>query len=108
MVGALVVKNNKIIGQGYHTKAGTPHAEIHALNEAGKDARAATLYVTLEPCCHQGRTEPCTKAILNSGVERVVVAMVDPNPLVRGKGIKCIKEGGLKVTVGVQEKRPSV
>jgi diaminohydroxyphosphoribosylaminopyrimidine deaminase/5-amino-6-(5-phosphoribosylamino)uracil reductase len=104
MVGALVVKNNKIIGQGYHTKAGTPHAEIHALNEAGKDARAATLYVTLEPCCHQGRTEPCTKAILNSGVERVVVAMVDPNPLVRGKGIKCIKEGGLKVTVGVQEK----
>ncbi len=104
MVGALVVKNNKVIGQGYHAKAGTPHAEIHALNEAGKDAPGATLYVTLEPCCHQGRTEPCTKAILNSGVERVVVAMVDPNPLVKGKGIKCLKEGGLKVTVGVLEK----
>jgi diaminohydroxyphosphoribosylaminopyrimidine deaminase/5-amino-6-(5-phosphoribosylamino)uracil reductase len=104
MVGALVVKNNKIIGQGYHAKAGTPHAEIHALNEAGENTPGATLYVTLEPCCHQGRTEPCTKAILNSGVERVVVAMVDPNPLVKGKGIRCLKEGGLRVIVGVLEK----
>ena len=104
MVGALVVKNNKITGQGYHVKAGTPHAEIYALNEAGENAPGATLYVTLEPCCHQGRTEPCTKAILNSGVERVVVAMVDPNPLVKGKGIRCLKEGGLRVTVGVLEK----
>lgn len=104
MVGALVVKNNKIIGQGYHAKAGTPHAEIHALNEAGKEAAGATLYVTLEPCCHHGRTEPCTKAILNSGVERVVVAMVDPNPLVKGKGIRCLREGGLRVDIGVLEK----
>lgn len=103
MVGAVVVKEGEIIGRGYHRKAGTPHAEIHALNEAGEAARGATMYVTLEPCCHYGRTGPCTDAIINAGVARVVTAMADPNPLVSGKGIRLLESAGIEVTSGVME-----
>lgn len=103
MVGAVVVKEGNIVGRGYHLKAGTPHAEIHALNEAGEAARGATLYVTLEPCCHYGRTGPCTAAIINAGVARVVTAMADPNPLVSGEGIRRLKSAGIEVTAGVME-----
>jgi diaminohydroxyphosphoribosylaminopyrimidine deaminase/5-amino-6-(5-phosphoribosylamino)uracil reductase len=103
MVGAVVVKDGNIVGQGFHQKAGTPHAEIHALKEAGPEARGATLYVTLEPCCHYGRTGPCTEAIIQAGISRVVVAMADPNPLVAGKGLKRLEEAGISVTLGVME-----
>jgi diaminohydroxyphosphoribosylaminopyrimidine deaminase/5-amino-6-(5-phosphoribosylamino)uracil reductase len=103
MVGAVVVKEGTVVGRGYHAKAGTPHAEIHALNEAGEAARGATIYVTLEPCCHYGRTGPCTDAIINSGITRVVTAMADPNPLVSGKGIRVLESAGIEVTSGVME-----
>lgn len=101
LVGAVVVKDNRIVGRGYHKKAGTPHAEVHALNNAGELARGGTIYVTLEPCCHYGRTPPCTEAIKAAGIKRVVVAMTDPNPLVAGKGLKILKEAGIEVTTGV-------
>ncbi len=103
MVGAVVVKEGKIIGQGLHLRAGTAHAEIHALNEAGNLAAGATLYVTLEPCCHCGRTGPCTAAIIKAGISRVVTAMEDPNPLVAGKGIRLLRAAGIEVTAGVLE-----
>ena len=101
VVGAVIVKDEVIVGRGWHQKAGTAHAEIHALAEAGSAAKNATIYVTLEPCCHQGRTGPCTEAILAAGIERVVVAMVDPNPLVAGCGISQLRERGLTVDTGV-------
>ncbi|WHZ29076.1 MAG: diaminohydroxyphosphoribosylaminopyrimidine deaminase [Nitrospira sp.] len=102
MVGAVVVKRDKIIGQGFHLRPGTPHAEILALRRAGKLAQGATLYVTLEPCCHlKKRTPPCVPEILRSGVRRVVVAMQDPNPSVKGKGAAALRQAGLVVTVGV-------
>ncbi|AEG14827.1 riboflavin biosynthesis protein RibD [Desulfofundulus kuznetsovii DSM 6115] len=103
MVGAVLVKDGQVIGRGYHARAGTPHAEIHALNEAGEQAAGATLYVTLEPCCHRGRTGPCTEAILDAGVKRVVAAMTDPNPLVAGRGLERLRQAGVEVTVGVME-----
>lgn len=103
MVGAVVVKNNLILGQGYHAKAGTPHAEIHALREAGEEAKGATLYVTLEPCSHYGRTPPCTKAIIEAGISRVVAAMADPNPLVAGRGFEQLREAGIQVEYGLME-----
>nr|WP_279220995.1 bifunctional diaminohydroxyphosphoribosylaminopyrimidine deaminase/5-amino-6-(5-phosphoribosylamino)uracil reductase RibD [Desulfofundulus salinum] len=103
MVGAVLVKDGQVIGRGYHARAGTPHAEIHALNEAGEQAVGATLYVTLEPCCHRGRTGPCTEAILDAGVKRVVAAMTDPNPLVAGRGLERLRQAGVEVTVGVME-----
>ncbi|MGN1049865.1 MAG: bifunctional diaminohydroxyphosphoribosylaminopyrimidine deaminase/5-amino-6-(5-phosphoribosylamino)uracil reductase RibD, partial [Selenomonadaceae bacterium] len=84
MVGAVVVKNGRIVAEGWHRKAGTPHAEIHALKMAGDLAKGATVYVTLEPCSHYGRTGPCAKALVEAGVARVVVAMKDPNPKVAG------------------------
>ena len=101
VVGAVIVKDEVIVGRGWHQKAGTAHAEIHALAEAGSAAQNATIYVTLEPCCHQGRTGPCTEAILAAGIRRVVVAMVDPNPLVAGCGINRLRERGLVVDTGV-------
>lgn len=101
MVGAVVVKDGQVVGKGCHLKAGTPHAEIHALREAGEKARGATLYVTLEPCCHHGRTGPCTEAILNAGIAQVFVAMTDPNPLVAGKGIELLRQAGVKVESGL-------
>jgi len=101
LVGAVVVKDGKIIAEGYHKKAGEPHAEIHALDAAGEDAQGSTLYVTLEPCCHWGRTPPCTDAISKSGIVHVYVAHLDPNPKVAGKGIKELEKSGIKTTVGV-------
>ncbi|MGO0121755.1 bifunctional diaminohydroxyphosphoribosylaminopyrimidine deaminase/5-amino-6-(5-phosphoribosylamino)uracil reductase RibD [Desulfothermobacter acidiphilus] len=103
MVGAVLVKEGRVIAEGYHRQAGMPHAEIEALRAAGERARGATLYVNLEPCCHVGRTGPCTEAIIAAGVKRVVVAMEDPNPLVAGKGVKTLREAGIEVQVGVLE-----
>ena len=101
VVGAIVVNNGRIVGRGWHQKAGTAHAEIHAISEAGEATLNSTLYVTLEPCCHQGRTGPCTEAILAAGIKRVVVAMVDPNPLVAGCGIGVLRDRGVSVDTGI-------
>ena len=104
MVGALVIKNRSIIGQGYHEKAGTDHAEIIALKQAGMDAAGATLYVTMEPCCHYGKTPPCTQAIIEAKVAEVYISTLDPNPLVSGKSIKALNEAGIRTYVGSCEK----
>lgn len=104
MVGAVVVKNGKIISEGYHKKAGEPHAEALAVLNAGGKAKGAILYVTLEPCCHTDkRTPPCTKAIINSGIKKVFIAMKDPNPKVSGKGIEELKNHGIQVVSGIFE-----
>ncbi|MCX7919504.1 MAG: bifunctional diaminohydroxyphosphoribosylaminopyrimidine deaminase/5-amino-6-(5-phosphoribosylamino)uracil reductase RibD [bacterium] len=103
MVGAVLVKNGKIVGQGYHHYAGGAHAEIIALEQAGAQAKGATLYVTLEPCCHYGKTPPCTDRIIQSGITKVIVAVRDPNPLVNGKGIKQLRNAGVTVAVGIHE-----
>jgi diaminohydroxyphosphoribosylaminopyrimidine deaminase/5-amino-6-(5-phosphoribosylamino)uracil reductase len=100
-VGAVVVKNGKVVGRGYHKKAGEPHAEIHALEAAGRKAKDATLYVTLEPCNHTGRTPPCTEAVLRAGISRVVIGMLDPNPGVAGGGARYLAAQGLTVSSGV-------
>ena len=100
-VGAVVVKDDAVVAKGYHRKAGTPHAEVNALNAAGDQARGATLYVTLEPCNHQGRTPPCTERILAAGIKRLVVGMSDPNPQVKGGGNAYLAGLGLEVVVGV-------
>lgn len=97
MVGAVVVRDGRVVGQGWHRKAGTPHAEVHALRQADALASGADLYVTLEPCSHYGRTPPCAKAIIDAGVKRVVVAMTDPNPLVAGKGVAMLRQAGIEV-----------
>ena len=99
-VGAIVVKNGRKIGEGYHRKAGGPHAEVYALRQAGQAARGATLYVTLEPCSTHGRTPPCTEAILRTGIARVVVGTADPNPRHAGRGMKLLRKAGLRVEVG--------
>jgi len=103
LVGALVVKDGKIIGSGYHKKAGAPHAEIEALLRAGKKAKGATLYVNLEPCNHYGRTPPCTTAIVKSRINSVVVGMIDPNPHVTGGGCEFLSSHGVKVKCNVLE-----
>lgn len=100
-VGCVIVKDNQVIGTGYHQKAGQPHAEVYALQMAGQQAKGATAYVTLEPCSHFGRTPPCADALIQSGVRRVVIAMQDPNPNVSGKGIKRLQDAGIEVTQGV-------
>ncbi len=107
MVGAVVVQNGKVVGRGYHEAAGEPHAEVNALNQAGEQARGADLYVTLEPCNHQGRTPPCTQRIIEAGVGRVVMAMADPNPDVKGGGAACLRDQGIEVVedVGVERAR---
>ena len=103
LVGAVVVKDNQIVGEGFHPGAGQPHAEVFALRQAGDRARNATLYVNLEPCNHHGRTPPCTEALINAGVARVVVGMVDPNPKVAGSGVETLRKAGIEVVVGVEE-----
>ena len=103
MVGAVIVKNGRVAGEGFHTYDGLRHAEIVALENAGAAARGATLYVNLEPCCHRGRTEPCTEAILRAGVKRVVAAMPDPNPRVSRRGFAQLRRGGVEVSFGVRE-----
>ena len=102
-VGAVLVKNGKIIGKGYHKKAGFAHAEINALREAGREARGADMYVTLEPCSHFGKTPPCTDAIIRTGIKKVFIGMKDPNPLVAGKGIRRLTNAGIKVEIGILE-----
>ncbi|MBI5687542.1 MAG: bifunctional diaminohydroxyphosphoribosylaminopyrimidine deaminase/5-amino-6-(5-phosphoribosylamino)uracil reductase RibD [Verrucomicrobia bacterium] len=101
MVGAVVVRNRRIIGEGYHHRAGAPHAEIHALNAAGDRTKGSDLYVTLEPCCTHGRTPPCTDAIIKAGIRRVVVAAVDPNPKHSGQGLELLKKAEIRVEVGL-------
>jgi diaminohydroxyphosphoribosylaminopyrimidine deaminase/5-amino-6-(5-phosphoribosylamino)uracil reductase len=106
LVGAVVVSaDGVVVGQGFHEKAGEPHAEIHALNAAGGRARGATLYCTLEPCSHTGRTGPCVERIVDAGVARVVAAIEDPNPLVSGRGFAYLKSHGVGVDVGVESSR---
>ena len=102
-VGAVIVRDNGIVGRGYHRRAGTPHAEVNAIADAGAAARDATIYVTLEPCNHTGRTPPCTRAILEAGIRRVVIGMRDPNPSVVGGGGDFLASQGLDVTFGVLE-----
>jgi diaminohydroxyphosphoribosylaminopyrimidine deaminase/5-amino-6-(5-phosphoribosylamino)uracil reductase len=101
-VGAVVVRGDRAVGQGWHRRAGGAHAEVFALRAAGARARGATLYVTLEPCCTQGRTPPCTEAILAAGVRRVVAAVRDPNPAHAGRGLRRLRAAGVEVTVGVR------
>ncbi len=103
MVGALVVKDGRVVGKGFHQALGEAHAEVNALNDAGEAARGATLYVTLEPCNHFGRTPPCTERILDAGLRRVVVAMTDPNPHVAGGGNERLRTAGIEVNCGVCE-----
>lgn len=103
MVGAVIVKNGRIIGEGYHKKCGQAHAEVNALANASESVEGATMYVSLEPCSHYGKTPPCALAIVESGIKEVVIAMKDPNPLVAGKGISILEENGIAVQVGILE-----
>jgi diaminohydroxyphosphoribosylaminopyrimidine deaminase/5-amino-6-(5-phosphoribosylamino)uracil reductase len=102
-VGCVIVKDGRVVGEGWHERAGTPHAEIHALKAAGEAARGATVYVTLEPCSHHGRTPPCAEALIEAGVGRVVAAMTDPNPLVAGGGIAMLTLAGIQAEIGLLE-----
>ncbi|MGN7610725.1 bifunctional diaminohydroxyphosphoribosylaminopyrimidine deaminase/5-amino-6-(5-phosphoribosylamino)uracil reductase RibD [Magnetococcales bacterium HHB-1] len=104
MVGALIVKAGRVVGKGYHHRAGEPHAEVLALREAKNRAKGATAYVTLEPCCHFGRTPPCSQALIDAGVSRVVVAMEDPNPKVAGGGLAALRRAGIQTLVGILKK----
>ncbi len=103
LVGSVIVKAGQVIGEGFHPKAGEPHAEVFALRQAGEAAQGATLYVNLEPCSHTGRTPPCADAIVAAGLKRVIVGMVDPNPLVAGQGIDRLRQAGIEVVVGIAE-----
>ena len=99
-VGAVVVQQGRVVGEGYHQQAGGPHAEVHALRKAGDNARGATVYVSLEPCAHYAKTPPCTLAVLHAGVQRVVFCSLDPNPLVAGKGMQLLRDAGVSVAYG--------
>lgn len=103
MVGAVVVRDGIVIGEGFHTFEGVKHAEILALEAAGESARGATLYINLEPCCHTGRTGPCTQAVIAAGIKRVVAAMADPNPAVAGRGFKKLRAAGIEISTGLLE-----
>ena len=105
LVGAVVVKNGRIIGKGYHAKAGLAHAEVMALDEAAENAKNATLYVTLEPCAHFGRTPPCVDRIIKSGIKEVIIGTIDPNPRNNGRGVNLLKQNKIKVEVGFLEDR---
>lgn len=102
-VGCVIVQNGRVVGEGWHQRAGEAHAEIHALRAAGEAARGATVYVTLEPCSHHGRTPPCAEALIDAGVARVVAAMRDPNPQVAGRGIELLTLAGIRAEVGLLE-----
>src|SRR4030042_1455886 len=104
MVGAVLVKNGKILSEGYHRKAGTPHAEVVALKKIKGQIKGADLYVNLEPCAHYGRTPPCVHSIIKSGIKKVYVAMKDPNKLVNGKGLATLRKNGIKVKTGICRK----
>ncbi|GMR07680.1 MAG: bifunctional diaminohydroxyphosphoribosylaminopyrimidine deaminase/5-amino-6-(5-phosphoribosylamino)uracil reductase RibD [Gammaproteobacteria bacterium] len=104
-VGCVLVKNDEIVGEGWHERAGEAHAEINALAQAGDDASGATAYISLEPCCHHGRTPPCSQALIDAGVARVVAAMQDPNPLVAGKGLLQCRDAGIETDSGVLEQQ---
>lgn len=103
MVGAVLVKEGRVLGEGYHARAGEAHAEIVALQKAGREAREATLYINLEPCSHYGRTPPCAPAVIEAGIKRVVVGMEDPNPSVKGRGLEMLRAAGVEVEVGTLE-----
>ena len=101
MVGAVLVKNDHVVGRGWHRRFGGPHAEVEAIADAGRRSQGATLYVTMEPCCFYGKTPACTSAVQEAGVERVVAATLDPNPRVNGKGMRLLRECGIKTSVGL-------
>ena len=103
MVGAVLVRDGEIVGEGYHVFANVKHAEIVALEDAGERARGATLYCSLEPCCHYGRTPPCTDALIDAGIARAVIAVDDPDPRVSGRGITQLRAAGIDVVVGICE-----
>ena len=104
MVGAVIVKDEKIIGEGYHEFYGGPHAEVNAFRSLRENAEGCTIYVTLEPCCHYGKTPPCVKTIIENKIKRVVIGSIDPNPIVSGRSVNILKEKGIEVTTGVLEK----
>ncbi|RVT45849.1 bifunctional diaminohydroxyphosphoribosylaminopyrimidine deaminase/5-amino-6-(5-phosphoribosylamino)uracil reductase RibD [Rheinheimera sediminis] len=104
-VGSVIVRDGEVVGEGYHRQAGGPHAEVFALRQAKQLALGASCYVTLEPCSHYGRTGPCALALVNAGVKKVIVAMLDPNPLVAGRGIQILKDAGIEVQVGLLEEQ---
>ncbi|MBE6049258.1 MAG: bifunctional diaminohydroxyphosphoribosylaminopyrimidine deaminase/5-amino-6-(5-phosphoribosylamino)uracil reductase RibD [Clostridium sp.] len=104
LVGAVIVKNEKVIGEGYHKKFGEVHAEVNAFNSAKEDVTGATMYVTLEPCSHYGKNPPCADLVVKKNIKRVVIGILDPNPLVAGRGVKKLRDAGIEVTVGVLEK----
>jgi diaminohydroxyphosphoribosylaminopyrimidine deaminase/5-amino-6-(5-phosphoribosylamino)uracil reductase len=107
LVGCVIVKADRVVGEGYHRHFGGPHAEVYALAQAGTQAQGATLYVSLEPCCHVGKTPPCVDAVIEAGIRRVVIAVADPNPLVAGGGIDRLRTAGVEVTLGVCETEAS-
>ncbi len=107
MVGAVLVKEGRVIAEGFHEKFGDPHAEVNAIKNSKVDPRGATLYVTLEPCSHQGKTPPCAEFVIKSGIKKVVIARQDSNPLVSGRGIAALKKAGVEVVLGVLEKESS-
>ncbi|RZM81682.1 bifunctional diaminohydroxyphosphoribosylaminopyrimidine deaminase/5-amino-6-(5-phosphoribosylamino)uracil reductase RibD [Pseudoalteromonas rubra] len=104
-VGCVIVNNGEIVGEGFHLRAGEPHAEVHALRQAQARARGATAYVTLEPCSHYGRTPPCAKGLIEAGVSKVIAAMVDPNPEVAGRGLAMLNEAGIETAFGLLEEQ---
>ena len=108
MVGCVIVKNKQIIGQGFHQRYGGPHAEIFALQEAGQAANGASVYINLEPCCHEGKTPPCTAALIKAGIKNVYISCIDPNPLIAGRGVKILKSAGIHVEVGLLKKEATV
>ncbi|WP_439328278.1 bifunctional diaminohydroxyphosphoribosylaminopyrimidine deaminase/5-amino-6-(5-phosphoribosylamino)uracil reductase RibD [Lonepinella sp. BR2357] len=104
-VGCVLVKQGQIVGQGFHFKAGEPHAEVMALRQAGEQAKHATAYVTLEPCSHYGRTPPCAKGLIEAGVSKVIAAMLDPNPQVAGRGLQMLQQAGIETAVGLLQEK---